>query len=661
LRIFKSIHAVVTLSLFVLMFSVHALAKQETLQRVNDLAYGQILFEYHQSHAFEALTLLQVADKRGKIKDHQEHPALIEGGLMLSYGMVNEAKLLFEKVLNEQLAIRDKHLAWFYLGKVFYLQQQYPNAWDSFARISLDTFQADDPDRYYELLYLKGQIADAMNTANAVQWMHALPENHLFRFYLQYNQAVQFSQEQTFAEAIQAFSALAQAIQLQLQESAASFIGAVNAIAVGENKLEHSEENPSNELHALLDQTRLSLARLQLKTNAPADAQTTLKQVRKQGPFSADALFVYALAASQNHQYELALAALTELQEASESNPWRQQMPYALAYLYEQMNEPVLALQAYRTAVARYESLAVSLETSRKALSETGLLEELNLARSLGRDTLLQDAYGRIKLATHDFNFANLLASERFQIALSELHELYLLQNSLNDWRLQLDSFEVMLDTRQLARREKLQALQVELDAREVENWQQQTDHYNVQVDRAVRDEDPYFFMTQEQIDYYNRIQNTEERLQLLPDNHPDKARYQLRLSRIRHYFDGWIADQFPVNRWRTVKSMRLLEREMSEFKARYATLRSAQAMDESHQAFVQRLAEGRERLAFLQTAIHTSLESSRQHILALVDTAMTEQLQEIQAYLLASRESLARVSDALLNPPTASNEGASP
>jgi hypothetical protein len=661
LRILKLINSVIKLSAVVLIVSQSALANQTALQRVNDLAYGQILFEYHQSHAFDALTLLQVAAERGGIQGHQEHPALIEGGLMLSYGMVNEAKLLFEKVLKEQLSSRDKHLAWFYLGKVFYLQSQFPQAWDSFVKIDQETFRADDAERYFELLYMKGQMAEAMNAPEAMQWMNALPPNHVFRFYLEYNQAVRLGQAQNLAEAIKAFSELSQLIQQQL-----TLRVTVNALGSSLQKAEtntkHSEaDDQRHELYALLDQTHLSLARLQLKNNSPADAQMTLKQVRKQGPFAADALFVYALAASQNNQYELALAALTQLQEASESNPWRQQMPYALAYLYEQMHEPELAQTAYLAAVSRYETLAAGLETARTTLSESRLLEALNLAQSIGQDTLLQDAYGRLKLAAHDFNFATLLASEPFQLALSELHELYLLQNSLNDWRRQLDSFDVMLDTRQQARREKLQALQVELDAREVTRWQQQTDDLKAQIERAVRDEDPYFFMTDEQIAYYKRILTTHERLQKLPDDHPDKARYQTRLTRIRDYFDWWMAEQFTVNRWRTLKSMRLLEREMSQFQTRYAALRSEQARDEAHQAFVSRLAVGRERLTFLQNAINNSLATSRQHILTLVDTAMTEQLQEIQAYLLASRESLARVSDTLLNRPSASTEGASP
>lgn len=52
-------------------------------ERAKDLRYGWVLYEYHQGNAFEALTQLAVAREQGGIEGHGDHPALVEGGLML--------------------------------------------------------------------------------------------------------------------------------------------------------------------------------------------------------------------------------------------------------------------------------------------------------------------------------------------------------------------------------------------------------------------------------------------------------------------------------------------------------------------------------------------------------------------------------------------------
>ena len=83
--------------LWLMMTPVHADEAQP--ERAKDLRYGWALYEYHQGNAFEALTQLAVARERGGIKGHGDHPALVEGGLMLSWGMTREASRLFTQLL----------------------------------------------------------------------------------------------------------------------------------------------------------------------------------------------------------------------------------------------------------------------------------------------------------------------------------------------------------------------------------------------------------------------------------------------------------------------------------------------------------------------------------------------------------------------------------
>lgn len=618
----------------------------EPVQRAQDLAYGRILYAYHQGQAFEALSLMSAAELNGGIKGHGEHPKLVEGGMMLSYGMVEAAKAQFESVLKEQLSVDDRNIAWFYLGKVFYLQQNTEQAINSFKKINTTALKSAEPEKFYELLYLKGQMASALGTSEGMQWQTDLPAEHIFRFYLRYNQALALIDEQKQEKAIEALNNLSEDLKQRL------LFEEKGQLDQHQNEPEYGPAAISAraELRALLDQSLLSLAQLQLQSEQAETALSNLKNIDKEGAFAAEALFLYALAASQLQRYELALSALTELKERKHFNAWKQQSPYALAYLYEQMAESSLALQAYRAAVGHYESIQQQLGEEREAMNEDLLLSGLGLKNSIGQSSLVKDAYGRVQTDASAFNFATLLATEEFQKQLSELHELYVLHNSLATWKNQLDSFDVMLETRQLARREKLQALQTELNDKDASTWQQKTSHYQTLIDQALAEEDPYFFMSEEQLAYYQRIQKTRMRLRELPDSHPDKASYQQRLKRVQDYFAWWIADDYAVNRWRTVKQQKQLQQEMSLFQKKYDVLKSQQTTDDAHLEFSARLAEGRQRLAVLQKEIDSALQRSRRQLLTSVDQAMQQQLDEITAYMIASREALARVSDQLLS-----------
>lgn len=613
---------------------VNAQAKEPA--RVSDVLYGESLYAFYQGHFFEALSLLKVAELRGGVKGHGDHPKLVEGGLMLSYGMVASAKTLFEATLKEQLTVNDKNLAWFYLGKVFYLQQDYAASLASFKHIEQAAFAAAKQDQYHELLYLRAQIAYLTEGKVDSSLIAGLPQDHIYPFYLRFNQAVGQSQTNT-NKALAEFTSLAQAIRLKLNT-----LKPADAI----ESPDRTEVLAQEEWRALLDQTLLASARLQLQLKQPEAAFESIQKIDKKGMFAAQALFLYSVAATQLGQYPQSLAALEELKKLTHFNPWQQQSVYALAYLYEQMGEADLAVQAYRIAVTHFETLQEKLATERQKLNEAYILEALQLSDSIGQPDLNKDAYGRIKPGNHRFYFSHLLASERFQIQLSELHELYILKNSLNRWALQLNSFDGMLATREQARQQKLSALAEELADKNVALWQQKTALFKANIEAANETHNAYFFMDAEQLAYYKRIQATTERLNALPDAHPEKSRYQTRLNRARAYFDWWIADQYPINRWRTLKSLKLLEREMQAFTQRYTALQSEQVLDEQHRMYQQRLVDGMERLNYLENAVQNSIAKASGELQQLVDQAMQTQINEIGVYLLAAREALARVSD---------------
>tara|TARA_R110001592_G_scaffold52649_9_gene161299 strand:+ start:2307 stop:4439 length:2133 start_codon:yes stop_codon:yes gene_type:complete len=645
------------ISLLASSFTIHAafgFDNEEKPHRANDLAYGEVLYEYYQGNAFEALSFLNVAKVKGGIKGHGDHPDLVEGGLLLSYGMTQEAKAIFENLLKEKLSITEQNMAWFYLGKVFYLEQNYAESLDSFAKINTQELNDQDQEKFYELIYIKSQIASyGSNKESPVKGVvnnlgasiNELPNNHIYHYYIRYNQAVSLLSESSNEAAIAALIKLSHDLSLERQDGQWRNPKEENAT----NDTNSSRVDVAMEFKALYNQTLLSLGQLYLQNNQNELAFNTLKQVDKDSVFSEQALFAYAIAASNLTRYELALAALNTLNEQRLFNPWQQQTPYALAYLYEQLNEPVLALEAYRAAVAQYETLQENLEQERQTFSEAALLETLNIKGIIGSEELAKDAYGRLLTPKQRFSFSKLLTTEAFQRQLSELHELYLLKNSMHCWAKQLDSFEDMLDTRLLSRQQKLKAIKTKLALQKVDQWTKREQTFKQAIDQAIADNNAYFFMTDEQMAYFSRLQKTQERLNTLPDEHKKKTQYTKRFERAKAYFDWWVRDELPVNRWRTLKELKALQAEMTLFRKQHALLDEEQELDDKHASFVTRVNKGRERLNYLSASLEESLAQSSKKLISQVDTAMQQQLVEIGQYLLASREALARVSDKLL------------
>ncbi|MFV1873682.1 MAG: tetratricopeptide repeat protein [Oleiphilus sp.] len=635
------------LGLLIACLSVQAASDKP--ERVNDLAYGTVLFEYYQGNAFEALSLLSVAKQRGGIKGHGQHPDLVEGGLLLSYGMTAEAKSIFESLLEQnqlqqKLSREDQNLAWFYLGKVFYLEGKLSEALNSFSHIDNSSLKRDNAEKFYEMVYLKGQIAASgmAGTANnsPANWLSELPETNIFHFYLRYNEAVLSLKQTDSAAAISQLTSLVDSL------SKYRLNGEWSDALARKFQMAGSE---LQELKALYNLSLLSMGELYLQEGNFQQAFETLQKVDKNSIFIDRVLFSYAIAASQLERYPLALSALTQLNEKNLFNPWQQQAPYALAYLYEKLNEPVLALEAYRAAVGKYEALATELLSQKAQMSESVLLDVLNIADTIGKENLLKDAYGRVQIKNTSFDFSSLLSSEQFQRQLSELHELYLLQNSLARWHKQLNSFEAMLATKQLSRSQKIESTQKSLINLDVDTWSSKEAEFQTNIADALAKEDAYFFMTDAQLSYYDRLLKAGESLRSLPDDHSKKSDYIKRFNRVKAYFEWWVQDTYSVNRWQAQKALKQLQQEMAIFRKQYDFLNQQEQLDEAHKRFVGRVQDGRTRLEYLQTELEKSLSQSSSSLLSQVNAAMDQQHDEIVRYLLASREALARVSDQLL------------
>jgi hypothetical protein len=661
---------------------IHAHAK--------DLQYGSVLYELYQGHAFEALTALNVAKVRGGITGHNDHPALIEGSLMLAYGMTREAKVLFESLLlSEETVDHDfvsesaRNQAWFYLGKVLMLEQDLNGSLEALHHVNANLLKEDEPKLYDEWLYLKAlmsttksasdttvvqeqktkqpltlaQLTKAQTTYNKTEefysWLVERGEitketaelfshskSYIWPAYVLYNQAVESFNDERYDIANNMFQSLVAYISERI------VIDAGNSI----------------ELLALKEQTLLSLGQLYLFQNDYERALITLKNIKVGSVFSDQALFTYAVTASHLERFGIALQALNTLKDRELFSPWQQQVPYALAYLYEQMGEPELAFEAYSAAVQHYENLSIKLKkdqidvTEKKVLAalslqekhiEQDLLTNQEIVLALGRDHVANDKYGYLHVDPNDFNYAELLATEPFQLSLRDLHELYKLKFSLIRWEDQLNSFDSMMVTRVQLRTQRINETLNVMAVQNSEQWIKQQQAFSLAFERAALTENSRFFMDDDQRDYQSIIQRMTNNLAQLPSGE-EKDNFANKLKRMKSYFSWWIEDRYSVNRWASKKELNGLTRAVDTFKQSNETLKKHLRSDDVNQQLLERIKDGRTRLAALKLELDKNLHQASHQLLVLVKDELERQRSETQDYLLYASKAKARLADVL-------------
>lgn len=624
----------------------------EPRQRVSDTSYGMVLYEYHQGDFFQALTRLNVAKAEGGISGHGDHPLLVEAGLMLAYGMTREAYAVLEALLDESdVASEIRNQAWFYMAKVLWLEADSDASKDALDRVDGDLLKDTEEALYREWLYLRGQWLLAQRGAVVTdkqfdKILQPLPRNSVWSWYLRYNRAVQLLAADNVQAAIAGLSLLIEQ-------------------AEPESRL---APETADELNALEQQARLTLGRLHLAQGNFQQAMAVLGAIPLDGLMSDQALSDYAVAASNLGRNGLALQALETLQNRPLFTPWLQQVPYARAFTIEQMNRPEAALEAYRAAARHYLGLDQRLAEEQADLSEARLVEALNFIRegadnggndrnraaqsgaepALGESTMLVDSYGRVRVQPQDFSLAGLLAGEGFQLALRDLHELYRLSNSLDRWRAQLNSFDVMLETRRTRREARILETRQALSTLNVDEWEAQQSRFRRRIEQASAEQDAAFFMTAEQRQLKQQLDGVEETLNQLPDDRSTRRQRQI-YKRMRAYFDWWVVNDYSTNRWAAVRQLQELDEAMATFVSQRQLMEQELLSDARLDQFADRIARKREQLEQLSEMLEVALDQTRQDLLVLVESELESQRRQIAGYLLASRHAQARLADRLL------------
>ena len=180
-----------------------AASERENLKvpvKLQDLAYGEILFDYYRGNKIKALTRILIAQKKNQLSHHSNSAELLSGVIYLDLGMLNKAQGIFKRLLTEQ-DLKHQVLAKieFYLGKLHYKQRDYPQ-----AEKRLSNIYAVLPAKFRdESLIMLSNISLKQNKLpKARDWLNLITQDSEYLSYSRYNLGILWLRDQKEQQAI---------------------------------------------------------------------------------------------------------------------------------------------------------------------------------------------------------------------------------------------------------------------------------------------------------------------------------------------------------------------------------------------------------------------------------------------------------------------------
>lgn len=583
---------------------------------VQDLAYGEVLFEFFQEDYFSALTRLMAAQQRGELTHHGAEGELMLGGLYLSYGQHRLAGEIFERVLQQSVepALHDR--AWFFLAKIWHQRGYLLEAEAALARIAGELPEDLAPERhmlYAQVLMDQGRFADALTALES--WRRP---SDAWVGYAKYNVGVAL-------------------VRLGQIEAGARVLDEVGQL---------DPENP--ELDALRDKANVALGYAWLQASRPVEAKPSLQRVRLTGPFSNKALLGVGWSDAEAADYRAALAPWLALRERSLLDSAVQESLLAVPYAFAQLGADKQAADHYVDAIEAFDREIVRLNQSIHSIEQGALVTEL-LAQRAGEASEASGWYwrlGRIPDSVESRYLYELLATNRFQEGLKNYRDLVELNRNLDRWADSLGAFDDILDTRQRAYAARLPNIDTSLSSVDLDALAARRVELESRLQAIERSEDVVALGTAKEQELWATIEGLEPKLALLPNDAAGvEARAKQRFLRGLLLWD--LRRDYKARLWAEHKSVGDLDRQLREAQRRHHEVESAR--NDWPQKFGEltvRIDALEPRVASLKTSAQAALVRQQQFLQGIAVDELKAQRDRLDTYLLQARFALAAIYD---------------
>jgi hypothetical protein len=583
---------------------------------IKALHYGDALFDFFQDQYFSAITGLMVSQHFERLAPQGDEAEVLRGGLLLSYGMHNEAGAIFAALIDQGAAPSVRDRAWFYLAK-----SRYQRGFDAEAEAALARIQGPLPAALAEergllhaqLLMARADYAGAAGVLGAMTAGNADKASPYARFNL----------------------------GVALIKSGDVAQGTAWLDKLGGAPADNEEQR------SLRDRANLALGVAALSQRHADDARRLLERVRLNGVHANQALLGFGWAAVAQQQPALALTSWHELAARDAGDPAVLEALIALPFAHAALGDYSTSLEGYAQAAASFEAETQRLDASIAAIRSGRLIEGL-LERHPGRE---MDGFGHLDELPgmpHAAHLSQVLARHEFQEAFRNVRDLHFLESNLRQWRDTLGVFRDMLENRRQAYASRLQPARAlaQADAAALATLRERHAALATDVAHAELQADGVAYADAAQRGLLDRVARLRAAL-ATRRGEPDIAALGERVRLTAGVLAWELAQAYPARRWTARKTMAEIERQLAQAGEREAALAQAQrdepARFERFAASIDALARQLDATLPRVTALASEQQMAAAQIAA---AALTSQQERLRGYAAQAHFEIAQLID---------------
>ena len=573
---------------------------QQNPQPVHDLRYGEALYDFYQNQYFRAITDIMVAQARYPISKQGKEPELLLGSLYLSYGMQDEAANIFRRLSQVNSDAFSHDLAWFYLGRMRYMDGQYENSLEAFSAIQYPLPESKDAERLHLMVnaYLhRGQYKEAIEVLGNNKGQG------IWNDYARYNLGVALIRSNHVKEGIEQLDRLSRLLPKNEEE------------------------------YTLRDKANIALGYSAVRAETQRDPITSFSRVRLNGPYSNQALLGIGWAYNEKQQPQEALKPWIELSSRPKVDSASQQALIAIAYTLERLKQRKLALNYYKQAIADYDRVHAELDNAINNVNYAELLRN-SIPSPSAVDGQWSDAGLEFKTLPGAEYLNELLTSRVFHKAYRDFRDLNYIRLQVGKWREQIPLLQTMLEERRR---------QYTINLAHVKN-----SHYAEHLDELRKNRD---MLAREiaDIEVHGKIQQlaTSEEWARLKQFQTIKAklaqleRHGLDVKaaateyRILYGLTQWkLHTEFPIRLWRAKKGLHELDKALAESTRAQSSLQNVLKISPlNFDAFSNRITALEDYLNDISERLDSATRRQEQYCRRLIVDTLRQKREQVEVY----------------------------
>jgi hypothetical protein len=573
--------------------------------------YGDALFEFFQDKNFEAVTSLMVSQHFKRVSPHDDEGELLRGGLLLSWGLHQEAGEVFERLLAQNMPPKVRDRAWFFLAKIRY-QRGLPEAAEAaLARIEQPLIKALQEER---VLLQARLLMGRGDHAAAAELLRALPPE---------------------ASTVARFN-----LGVAMVKAGDLARGTALLDAIGQ------QGATDEELRALRDRANVALGYTALGSQLGADARRYFERVRLQGPDSGKALLGYGWAALELGDPRHALVPFGDLRERPVSDPAAVEAHLAYPFALAEAGAHAAALEGYQKAAASFQAEKGALDESITAIRGGGFVQAM-LQRNPRSGMGWLGGLERLPDMPHAGHLAPVMAGHEFQEAFKNLHDLVFAGRNLEAWQGKLGGYHDMLANRRQAFAERLPKMRERAGAMDIDGLDKRRAAVAAEVAAAEAATDVNALANERERAHRQRIEQGLATLQGAAANDAEADLARERLRRVAGALTWQLTQQHPARLWEAQKALRGTAEAVASSRERDAALVRAAAEEPARfERFAARIAALEQRIAGLIPKVAALRDEQAAQLQDISIAALKQQHERLDQYAIQARLGIAQLHD---------------